>query len=211
MKMQLTHRIRARRAGQLARTLAVLVVALAAPASSVFASWQTIAEIPRLKVTVKMQSEGRVAKSVVHPSLWNTWFGTQPPPASAWFMFNYPLPVATSESFTFKSYKEHVVADCAHGTIGLDQFIAFGGPDGEGDGVASWTAPDAPLDMRPVVPGTVGAILLGAVCDGPPAFPARDVLLQAGATPAPMEAPAEAASTVPVPSPEPSSKATQLP
>jgi hypothetical protein len=209
MKMQLTHRNRARRIGPQARALAVLFVALAAPAGHVFASWQTIAEIPRLKVTVKMQTEGRVAKPAPQP-LWSTWFGSPPPPASAWFMFNYPLPVATSESFTFKSYKEHVIADCAHGMVGLDQFIAFGGPDGEGDGVASWTAPDAPLDMRPVVPGTIGAILLGSVCDGLPTFPARDVLLQAAEVPVPMSAPAEAASSTAVPTPEPSSKATQL-
>ena len=114
MKMQLTHRNRARRVAPRARALAVLLVALGAPASHVLASWQTIAEIPRLKVTVKMQSEGQVPKPVPQP-LWNTWFGKPQPPASAWFMFNYPLPVATSESFTFKSYKEHVVADCEHG------------------------------------------------------------------------------------------------
>jgi hypothetical protein len=156
-----------------------------------------------------MQSEGQVPKPVPQP-LWNTWFGKLPPPASAWFMFNYPLPVATSESFTFKSYKEHVIADCEHGTVGLDQFIAFGGPDGEGDGVASWTAPDAPLDMRPVVPGTIGAILLRSVCDGLPAFPARDVLLQAGEMPIPLSTPADAASSTAVPTPEPTSKATQL-
>jgi hypothetical protein len=209
MKMQLTHRNRVRRAGPRARALAVLVVALCAPASHVLASWQTIAEIPRLKVTVKMQSEGQVPKPVPQP-LWNTWFGSLPPPASAWFMFNYPVPVATSEAFTFKSYKEHVIADCAHDTVGFDQFIAFAGIDGEGNGVSSWTAPDAPLDMRPAVPGTIGAILLRSVCDGLPAFPTNDVLLQAGEAPIPVAAPAEPASSTAVPTPEPSTKATQL-
>ncbi|CAB3775848.1 surface-adhesin E family protein [Pararobbsia alpina] len=209
MKMQQTHRNGARRIGPPARALAVLVVALAAPASHVLASWLTIAEIPRLQVTVKMQPEGRVPKPKPQ-SLWSSWFENPPPPASAWFMFNYPRPVATSESFTFKSYKEHVVADCEHRAIGHDQFLAFGGPDGESNGVTSWTAPDAPLDMRPVVPGTIGAILFGYVCDGLPPFPTRDVLLQSGAAPAPMATPAEPASSTAVPTPEPSPKATQL-
>jgi hypothetical protein len=209
MKTQQTYRNPASRLVQHARALAILVVAMGAPVSHALASWQTIAEIPRMKVVVKMQSEGRVPKPVPQ-STWASWFAKPQPPASAWFMFDYPLPVATSESFTFRSYKEHVIADCANRAIGIDQFIAFGGPSGEGDGVASWTAPDAPLDMRTVVPGTIGAILLGSVCDGPPPFPAREVLLKAGEVPVPMATPAEAASTTAVPMPEAPSKATQL-
>lgn len=207
MKTQLIHRIRAGLRGP--RALATLTLALCLPAAHVFASWQTVAEIPRLQVTVKMETNGRVPKPVPQ-STWDSWFKAPPPPASAWFLFNYPKPVATSESFTFKSYKEHVVADCSHGFVGLDQFIVFSGAEGEGNGVTSWTAPDAPLDLRPAIPGTIGAILLGALCGGVPAFPATDVLLQAGNNPVPLTAPAEAASAVAVPSPEPSTKATQL-
>jgi hypothetical protein len=194
-----------------ARALAALALFLAVPAGSAFASWQTIAEIPRSSVRVSMQTEGRVPRPA-HLSTIESFFKSPAPPASAWFLFSYPAPVATSESFTFRSYKEHVVADCDSGTIGLDQFIAFGGQDGEGNSVTSWVAPDAPLDLRPAVPGTIGAIMFNAVCSGPAPFPAKDVLLQPGATPAPAPAASasEAASAAAIPSMEPQHPATQL-
>ncbi|CAM2148575.1 Surface-adhesin protein E-like domain-containing protein [Pararobbsia alpina] len=194
-----------------ARALSALALLFAVPAGSAFASWLTIAEIPRTSVTVSMQTEGRVPRSArLNPI--ESFFRSAPPPASAWFLFNYPAPVATSESFTFRSYKEHVVADCDSGTIGMDQFIAFGGQDGGGHSVTSWVAPDAPLDLRPAVPGTIGAIMFNAVCSGPAPFPVKDVLLQPGAAPAaaPSASASDAASATAIPSMEPQHPATQL-
>ncbi|RKP56635.1 surface-adhesin E family protein [Pararobbsia silviterrae] len=208
MKSQPTSLYRHALRGVPARLVAALALTLALPAGAVFASWVTIAQIPRLNVRVSMQSEGHVPRPV-HKNLVESFFESPPPPASAWFLFSYPTPVATAESFTFRSYKEHVVADCDHGTIGMDQFIAFGGAEGDGDGVSSWTAPDAPLDLRPVMPGTVGSIMFDAICNGMPPFPYKDVLLQAGAAPAPAATAPEAASASAVPS-GPSHPATQL-
>ncbi len=191
------------------RAAAALAVALCLPAGQVFASWQTVAEIPRLKITVKMETADRVPKPAPQ-STWDSWFKNPPPPASGWFLFNYPAPIMTSESFTFKSYKEHVVADCVRGMVGPDQFVVFSGLDGEGQGVSSWAAADAPVDLRPAVPGSVGAIMLASLCDGVAPLPTHEVLLQAGASPIPLATPAEPASAAAVPA-EPSSKATQLP
>lgn len=194
--------------GRSARAYAAFALALALPAGA-FASWQTIATIPRSNIRVSMQTEGRVPRPP-HLSPIQAFFKAPPPPASAWFLFSYPSPVATSESFTFRSYKQHVVADCDIGTIGMDQFIAFGGQDGEGNGVSSWVAPDAPLDLRPAVPGTIGAIMLDAVCNGPTPFPVRDVLLQPGAVPAPAASASDAAAASAVPTMDIQRPATQL-
>lgn len=193
------------------RALVTMALALtaAAPASNVFASWITFAYIPRSDVRVSMQTEGRVPRPA-HQNFLQAYFMSPPPPASAWFMFNYPVPVATSESFTFRSYTEHVVADCDQGTIGMDQFLAFGDPDANGRGVSSWVAPDAPLDLRPAVPGTIGAIMFDAVCNGPAPFPTRDVLIKAGAAPMPAATAPEAASATAIPSMSPERPATQL-
>jgi hypothetical protein len=190
------------------RALAALAFTLTT--GSVFASWITIGEIPRLNVTVSMQTDGRVPRPT-HLDAITAFFRSPPPPASAWFLFSYPTPVASSESFTFRSYKEHVVADCDNGTIGMDQFLVFAGQNGDGNGVSSWVAPDAPLDLRPGVPGSIGAIMLDLVCNGPKPFPSQDILLQAGAVPTPAAMVPEPASASAVPDMQPTGhKATQL-
>ena len=209
MNMQPTSLRRRGLRGGSARAYAALALALAIPTGGALAAWQTVAIIPRSSIRISMQSEGRVPRPG-HLSAIQAFFNSPPPPASAWFLFSYPSPVATSESFTFRSYKEHVVADCDSGTIGMDQFIAFGGRDGEGNGVSSWVAPDAPLDLRPAVPGTVGAIMLDAVCNGLAPFPVRDVLLQPGSVPAPAASASDAASASAVPMLDMHRPATQL-
>jgi len=133
-----------------ATALALCCATVAAQA----ASWTSIAFIPANQVSVSFDRNSPTTVNGL---------------TRAWFLFSYPRPVTTAESFVFKSYKEYEVIDCKQHASFTASFAAYSEDDGGGRLIYTWSGPNAVLPaLEPAEPGSVRALMIDAACAPPP-------------------------------------------
>jgi hypothetical protein len=156
---------------------ATCLAALAASLSSAPAqadTWQTVAVIPSTQVQISIDPTTVARPSNVVASWLQNLLASHPKDnlTRAWFLFDFPAPVTTAESYVYLSYKRREIIDCTARASATESYLAYSDPRGTGRVIYTWTGPNAVLPrLVPASPGSVTALMIDAAC-APPAEPA---------------------------------------
>ena len=81
----------------------------------------------------------------------------------AWLLSDYALP-QHDDGKPYRSVKTLWLVDCRLGRMGATQSIHYAAPYGAGDVVASYSTPDAAVNLTEPAPGTIGEGVRDFVC-----------------------------------------------
>jgi len=138
--------------GTLIAALACAVAIITRPALA--ENWSSLAYIPNTQVSVSFDKSSIVKDHGL---------------TRAWFLFTYPIPVTTAESYVLRSYKQHEIIDCKLRGSFTAAFIAYSDADAHGRVIDTWTGPTAVMPaLNSAIPGTMRALMIDAAC-APPA------------------------------------------
>ena len=172
---------------------AACIAGLAAVLSSTAAwadSWTTIGAMPNTAVQVSIDFTSIIRPGSVVTSWLHDLLSDQPKEnlTHAWFLFDFPAPVTTAESFVYRSYKRREIIDCERHASAMESYVAYSDPRADGRVIYTWTGPNAvvPQLVQPA-PGSIAAIMIDAACT-PPAAPLHAAAGTNGA-PAPASTP----------------------
>ncbi|WP_158904531.1 surface-adhesin E family protein [Burkholderia sp. L27(2015)] len=155
---------------------AACIAGLAAGLSSTAAwadSWTTIGAMPNTAVQVSIDFTSIIRPDSAVTSWLHDLISDQPKEnlTHAWFLFDFPAPVTTAESFVYRSYKRREIIDCERRASAMESYVAYSDPRADGRVIYTWTGPNAvvPQLVQPA-PGSIAAIMIDAACT-PPAAP----------------------------------------
>jgi len=155
---------------------AVCIAGLAAGLSSTAAwadNWTTIGATPNTAVQVSIDFTSITRPDSAVTSWLHDLISDQPKEhlTHAWYLFDFPAPVTTAESFVYRSYKRREIIDCDRHASAVESYVAYSDPRADGRVIYTWTAPNAvvPQLVQPA-PGSIAGIMIDAAC-APPAAP----------------------------------------